>query len=654
MTALPDRPDVLEDWHAVNDQYLAAQLDRIRACLDRDADGATAGAALRRAERHVALARARLPDEAALDLVARAFGLSPFEVDILLLTAGVEIDGDIANRCATVNGTATATYATVNTALVALPDPHWSALARTGPLRHWRLVEVADHGPFTTRALGVDERVVHFLLGVNALDARLDGWVRRHPVPTLVAAGHRETALAIAGELDGTPQRPPVIQLVGDDRDGRHDTAALVAEELGLALYIVDAAEIPARPTERVAFQALWFRESVLLGAALLIDLGEAPAPVLPDGLSDQFGGLVFVSGRDPVALERDVIRVEIGRPSPAERSRLWAAALGADTDIGGDRLLALAGQYRLGTRAISRAAAESRTATRGGRDAFGAAAAAAAIETRHDLGALAKRVRALATWHDLVVPADVLAALHDIAGQVRARATVYEAWGFGPEGARGLGISAMFAGESGTGKTMAAEVLANELDVDLFRVDLSAVVSKYIGETEKNLSAIFDAAEDGSAILLFDEADALFGKRSEVRDSHDRYANVEVSYLLQRMEEYTGLAILTTNAKPALDRAFQRRLRFVIQFPFPDAADRERIWRVVFPAETPLGRVDWGKLARLNISGGSIRAVAMNAAFKAAASGQPIGMSHLLDAARTEYARSDRMLTEAETRGWA
>jgi len=210
-----------------------------------------------------------------------------------------------------------------------------------------------------------------------------------------------------------------------------------------------------------------------------------------------------------------------------------------------------------------------------------------------------------------------------------------------------------LFAGASGTGKTLAAEVLANELRLDLYRIDLSSVVSKYIGETEKNLRRVFDAAEEGGAILLFDEADALFGKRSEVKDSHDRYANIEVSYLLQRMEAYRGLAILTTNLKSALDTAFLRRIRFIVQFPFPDAAMREEIWRRIFPPTLPTENLDLAKLARLHIAGGNIRNIALNAAFLAADAREPVRMTHMLRAASTEYAKLEKPLTVAEIGGW-
>src|SRR5208283_4292440 len=265
----------------------------------------------------------------------------------------------------------------------------------------------------------------------------------------------------------------------------------------------------------------------------------------------------------------------------------------------------------------------------------------------------LAERIVPAAQWDDLVLPEAQKAILRQLAAQVRYRLKVYETWGFSAKGRRGLGVSALFAGESGTGKTMAAEVVAGELGLDLYRIDLSAVVSKYIGETEKNLKQVFDAAEDGGVLLLFDEADALFGKRAEVKDSHDRYANIEVGYLLQRMEAYQGLAILTTNLKSSLDKAFQRRLRFSVNFPFPDAAQREAIWSRIFPAKTPTEALQAQRLAQLNMAGGNIRNIALNAAFLAAAKEQPVQMAHLLAAARLEAQKIERPLADSEIRGW-
>jgi SpoVK/Ycf46/Vps4 family AAA+-type ATPase len=251
------------------------------------------------------------------------------------------------------------------------------------------------------------------------------------------------------------------------------------------------------------------------------------------------------------------------------------------------------------------------------------------------------------------VLPEKEREQMRHISLHVRQRIRVYEGWGFADRSSRGLGISVLFAGPSGTGKTTAAEVLAHELRLDLFRVDLSQVISKYIGETEKNLCRVFDAAEQGAAVLLFDEADALFGKRTEVKDSHDRYANCEVSYLLQRMETYRGLAILTTNRKSSLDQAFLRRLRFVVEFPFPEAAQRAEIWRRIFPPRTPVEGLNIERLSRLRVSGGNIHNIAMGAAFLAADAGEPVRMKHLLIAARTEFAKLEIPLNDAEVAGW-
>ena len=273
--------------------------------------------------------------------------------------------------------------------------------------------------------------------------------------------------------------------------------------------------------------------------------------------------------------------------------------------------------------------------------------------QSRPRLDELAQSVETTATWEDLILPSKEKFVLHDIAAHVRQRLTVYEKWGFAGRSRRGLGISALFAGTSGTGKTMAAEVLGNELQLDVYRVDLSSVIDKYIGETEKNLKRIFDAAEGGGVILLFDEADALFGKRTEVKDSHDRHANVGVSYLLQRMEAYRGLAVLTTNLKNSLDQAFLRRLRFVIQFPFPDAEQRAEIWRRAFPQQTPTLELDYLKLGKLSVAGGNIRNIALNSAFIAADHNEPVQMKHILQAAKIEYIKLEKPMMDAEIKGW-
>jgi SpoVK/Ycf46/Vps4 family AAA+-type ATPase len=268
-------------------------------------------------------------------------------------------------------------------------------------------------------------------------------------------------------------------------------------------------------------------------------------------------------------------------------------------------------------------------------------------------LAGLAEPIPARARWDDLVLPEPQIALLQALVSHLQNRTQVFDDWGFAEHSARGLGATALFCGASGTGKTMAAEIVAGALQLDLWRIDLSQIVSKWIGETEKNLSQIFDAADAGGAVLLFDEADALFGKRSEVKDSHDRYANLEISYLLQRMESYRGLAILTTNNEGSLDQAFLRRLRVIVQFPFPDAPMRERIWQRIFPPQTPLDGVRPDKLARLQFSGGTIRNVALTAAFLAAGEGRSIAMPHLRAAAEIESAKIKRPFSRHETGDW-
>jgi SpoVK/Ycf46/Vps4 family AAA+-type ATPase len=363
----------------------------------------------------------------------------------------------------------------------------------------------------------------------------------------------------------------------------------------------------------------------------------------------------LIIAGRERMPLsERGSISFEVSKPTALEQVGLWRQILQKENLHG--QIASLVSQFNLSAAAINTVCDETAARRDGGsaEDDFGLILWDVCLkQSRRRMDELAQRINSNATWDDLVLPEAPRQSLTEMAAQVRQRLKVYETWGFGVRISRGLGITALLVGPSGTGKTMAAEVLANELRLDLYRIDLSQVVSKYIGETEKNLRKVFDAAEDGGAVLLFDEADALFGKRSEVKDSHDRYANIEVSYLLQRMEDYRGLAILTTNNKEAIDTSFMRRIRFIIQFSFPGVDQRKEIWRRIFPPATPTAGLDMDKLARLNVSGGNIKNIALYAAFLAAEAGEPVGMSHLLRGARVEYAKLEKSLTDSEIKGW-
>jgi len=641
-------------WVDGNQRYLAAELARIEALLAREGSRGDADETRADADGALAGTRDEMASAAAIDVLSSAFGLSRFERDVLLLCAGVEMQTAIARRCAALNGSSGAAYATFGIGLGTFADAHWSALAPDAPLRRWSLVSLAPDAPLTSSPLRIDERVLHFLAGLRVLDPAIELRVRPASPVSLMAMSHTSVADAIAAAWRALPSTPGVMHMHGNDPDGQEDVAATAAQAAGLSLYVLPVEEIPALARDRSLLTTLWMREAVLTSGALFLDLpSDVPQRPALDFV-ERLRGPVVVAARDPLVLRCDARHFRIDRPNALEQRRLWRLALGAGADAAEDALDVVTSQLRLSARAIARAARELANQTDRRQTPRGLLRTTQRAIGHADLNDLAQRIEPAASWDDLILPEDRLAALHEIGAHVRHRSVVHDTWGFARGATRGLGISALFAGESGTGKTMAAEVLATDLGLELYRIDLSSVVSKYIGETEKNLRRVFDAADRSGVILLFDEADALFGKRSEVRDSHDRYANIEVSYLLQRMEAYGGLAILTTNAKAALDRAFNRRLRFVVAFPFPDVAQREGIWRRAFPPATPTQDLDVGKLAKIHLSGGSIRNVALLAAFRAIDAGGPVTMTHVASAIRTEMAKVERTLPVTETRDWA
>lgn len=651
-----------EEWPEANQRYLMAALAVVRSALEqhtrRETDDVKGGERTRAAEQALHEAEQALPAPSALETLCRAFRLSPFERDVLLLCAGIELDAGFAAACAAAQGDARKLHPTFSLALAALPAPHWSALAPSSSLRRWRLIELTNNEGLVAAPLRIDERVLHFLTGINHLDDRLQALVELVAAPPDLPPSQLEIAEQTARLLmNNQNQLPPVVQFCGPDGIGRSAVAALACREVGLRLYALRAADIPASAVERDTLARLWEREALLSHSALLVDANEMEASdhartLLP--FLENVNGVLFVSRREPLRpWRRPSVRFDIPKPGAAEQKELWNKSLGQDFGRLNGQIENVVAQFNLAPGNIAAACAALGSYSGEETDLGNKLWEACRSQARNRLDDLAQRIEPTATWKELVLPEAQRQLLREIAVHLRHRARVYEDWGFAEKSQRGLGISALFAGTSGTGKTMAAEVLARELRLDLYRIDLSSVVSKYIGETEKNLRRVFDAAEESGAILLFDEADALFGKRTEVKDSHDRYANIEVSYLLQRMESYRGLAILTTNMKNALDPAFLRRLRFIVQFPFPDATQRAEIWRHIFPAGTPTEELDPLKLSRLNVAGGNIRNVAMNAAFFAAEAGEPVRMTHLLRAARGEYGKLERPLTESEIGGW-
>jgi hypothetical protein len=634
------------DWTEANQRLLNAELARLKQRLGADGDAHTLECACQ-------AARAAMPSPAAIDELTHVFGLSSFERDTLLMCAGAELDAQFAYRCESGDEVSRRSGTTFGLALAAFEAAHWSAVAPVRPLRRWRLVELDVASGLCRTRLRIDERILHYLVGINYLDTRLRGLV--HPVlaPRAMAQTHRELVETVSQTLRGlSAAAPPVVWLSGEDPAGQADVAAETARALGLNLHVLHLQDLPNSHGEIDALATLWDREALLLGAALLLDADTDVLPHTATRLIEQLGSLVFTTGQPP-PLARRTLRLTVDKPAPAEQRQLWHRALGPQAGRVGQALEGIATQFRLSARTIQvegeRLAPALMVSDCPERLLWTTCRALGSLK----LDELAQRIEPVSGWDDLILPDEQKATLRHVCAQVRNRLKVHTDWEFAESGARGLGITVLFAGESGTGKTMAAEVLARDLQLHLYRIDLSAVVSKYIGETEKNLRRVFDAAEDSGAILLFDEADALFGKRSEVKDSHDRYSNIEVSYLLQRMESYRGLAILTTNLRHALDVSFERRLRFIVQFSFPDQVMREAIWRQALPTRTPRTGLDYSKLARLGASGGSIRNIVLSAAFRAAESGEPISMGHLLQAARQEAMKQQRPVSDAETRGW-
>ena len=607
----------------------------------------------------------------ALEMLSRRFGLSRFERQVLLLCAARDLDTRIDERCAHTQADPTRRYPTFALALAALEEPSWDALSPDRPLRYWHLIEINQSATqsLTVSCLHADERIVNYMKGLNYLDdrvARLMSPLQVNDEMAELPASQHSALAFITREIGqaATAQRLPVVQLTGRATASKEQVAMQAGREFGRMLYRLPVELLPTHHGELETFIRLLQRETRLLPIALYLDAhefdtsAESRASLLNRFLS-AYEGLVFLDTAEPLqSTGWQPLNVHISKPTTGEMYAAWMS--GRDESFA-DTAKQLAGQFRLDLATIKQIAATAnheRTAVW----------RACRRHLRPRLEGLAQHLEPRQVWDELdtrddaqrkeiwdclVLPEPEKKLLLQIAAQVEHRFTVYEEWHLSRTLNRGLGISALLAGESGTGKTLAAEVLAKVLDLDLYRIDLSSVVSKYIGETEKNLRRLFDTAEDSGVVLLFDEADALFGKRSEVKDSHDRYANIEINYLLQRLEAYDGLAILATNLKSSLDQAFMRRLRFVVNFPFPAPPERLKIWHKAFPPGIPLAEgLDFQRLAQLNLTGGNISSIAINAAFLAAGRASPsVTQPLILEAARDEMRKLDKQFSEADFR---
>ncbi len=612
---------------------------------------------------------------AALERLAALVGLDAFEQSLLLLAAAPELDSAFGAACAAAHDNIEMAWPTLGLALGTLPGGYWDALAEDATLRRLGLIRVRRGPSLLNARLSVDERVWMYLLGRDGLSG---AWSRCAVTPPAQAPLlpsqeklAREIAAAVARNARGG--RPPVVHLMGPVLADLVRIAGHASELLEVDLLQVDAALLPADPESLDAMRVAWTREVVLSGRGLLLttstetpDDTEAPArQAALRRLTDDIPGMVVIAGRErrPLGL-RPAVFFDVPRPTAEEQIALWEALLlagegapGLSPEQGRPAARRFASSFDLDAAQIAAAAARAAgrlallEGPRGPSDVEGALRDACRDLARPQIAGLAQRVEGEVRWEQLVVPDACATELRELVDTARSRWRVQHEWGFGDEGA---GLTALFAGPSGTGKTFAARAVAGALGLDLWRVDLSAVTSKYIGETEKNLRRLFDAADAGGAVLLFDEADALFGRRSEVRDSRDRYANLEVSYLLQRLESYRGVALLTSNLAGSIDSAFLRRLRFVVEFPFPDREARARIWAGVFPPSVPTEGLLPERLAQLHTSGAGIRDIALRAAYLAAGEGRPVSHAHIQRAARAEYRKRGQVLSERELAGWA
>ena len=622
-----------------------------------------------------------------LECLRSRFGLREFEIGVLLICLAIGLDTRYERLYGYLQDDVTKTRPSVDLVLNLLEADPIERLAaracfeRDAPLVRYRLVALFDDPsrptpPLIGRYIKVDDRIVSFLLDADELDAAIEPCVRMMPpgqeIDALIIDEDMKRGLhtLAAPPLDGVPpdEARHIVQLEGRPGSGRATIARAVCTARHVPLIGVDLERLLDRGDVATSL-ALIDREAHLAGAALLwsgLDalMADEHRTSLPDFLQILQRGppLAFVATetaqlpmRAPDAMRYD--RLTVALPTTSQRLSLWHRALdGRPSDVPAPDLAGIATRFRFSPRQI-----DESTHTAGNlakwRDPIGARIAvqdlydACRYHSNRALTTLARKMSTRLGWHDIVLPPDRLMQLREICNHMKYRHQVLNEWGFEHKLVSSKGLMALFAGPAGTGKTMAAQIIAGQLGLDLYKIDLSSVISKYIGETEKNLGRIFDEAQTANAVLLFDEADALFGKRSEVRDSHDRYANIEVGYLLQRVEEYDGIAILATNFRRNMDEAFVRRLQFTVDFPFPNEADRFRMWQRILPDATPRDTtIDLALIARrFDLTGGNIRNIALAAAFLAADDSDIIRMKHLIAATQREYQKMGKLVADGE-----
>jgi ATPase family associated with various cellular activities (AAA) len=667
-------------WLFESAQHLRVLYASLRGKLDE------LGAA-EEAEAEFETIEATCEHQSALGVLCSKFGLSRFERDVVVTLAMMNLDTGLPSifldRFS--DGLPSATFLKLLDTFSGEATQHDQvSLAPESPLRRWGLVRVSDSQnssdfALNARTLVLDDWVYLYLCGVQTLDGVLQGAIQspdleRHLTLTQVQRGISEHASKQFGHS--------LVQIWGIETDIKSSLAREVARLCQTHLFSLNANNIPTQAETLERFTVSWNRLArVTANAALWINADDLSAldPTHTELRATAVSQFmlhcecpIVLTTRNPRSWGVPSVSFEVNKPSTSEQRELWKAYIfehqnmqHQDSSQLEDRIANLASQFHFSGTMIERAVSE----------AFGQLEPETPAEqtlerlhhhlwqasltlTRPALEGLTQRITPAgsASWERLVLPNAEAQVLKSMVEHINQRQKVFENWGWEADSSRGLGISALFSGSSGTGKTFSAEIIAKELGVDLQRIDLPSVVSKYIGESEKTLAKIFDAAEYGGSILLFDEADAVFGKRSEVKDANDRYANIEVSYLLQRMETFRGLVVLTTNQETSMDTAFLRRIRFIVRFPTPDKNARKLLWQTIFPSDTPTDNLDYEKLAQLEVSGGNIRNIALGAAFIAASSSDAasgVNMQHLLQSAQEEIRKLKRLPRSGELSAW-
>ena len=645
-----------------------AELDQLGGEIaERQAESARRGVALR------------------LEKLERLFHLTPFDVDTLLICLAPELDLRYERLYAYLQDDVTKKRPSVDLVLNLLCPTFEDKLAARdrfsseSPLLKHYLLHLFDdpshqNPPLLSKYLKVDERVVNYLLGSDDLDTCLLPYAR-HSVPRdrledLLLPADIKRRLTLLIQEKAAKDEGLILYFQGTYGVGKQSTAEALCREMGIGLLAIDGEHL--LNAEGLSFDKavhLARREALLQGAALywngfdalLADDKRGSLDMLLRELEDR-QGLTFLAGNstwEPMDVLRNTpfMRIEFPRPPYAEQEQLWVRSLDGNTLLTSDvDLNDLVNKFHFSGGQIQDAAATARNLARwrdpeNGHVTMTDLYSACRLQSNRKLATLAQKITPHYRLDDIVLPGDRLRQLREICNYVKYRSLVYDEWGFERKLSLGKGLNVLFTGPSGTGKTMAAEIMAAELGLDLYKIDLSQVVSKYIGETEKNLSRIFKEAEASNAILFFDEADALFGKRSEVKDAHDRYANIEIGYLLQKMEEYEGMTILATNLRQNMDEAFVRRMQFIVDFPFPDELHRHNIWKVHFPKEVPCGDdIDLEFLAgQFRLAGGNIRNIVINASFLAAANDKRISMKHLIHATMREFQKMGKLCVKGD-----